>query len=337
LQSASVDNVAGIPEELAAPRKKSAKARLLFLIKFVISASLIYYLLSKANLAEIWLAVENASLGLIFASFLLHGIGYYASSYRWQLLLRDQGYRVPVSYLVRSYAIAMFFNNLLPSTIGGDGYRAYDTARLDIPKGKALAIVIVERFLGLFALMIFAITAFIMAGGMIAQTENLWIWSVLIFLAMLAVVWGLFFRKSEFDWIAKLPRFPGAGIIIKFLTKIGDAFAPFKGRTGVLAVTLLISLGFQLNVIFHYYLIAQALNIDVGFSYFLVFIPISILIQTLPVSINGIGVREGIYVSFLTEMMGKATVEQSLAFSWIAYGMILLLGILGGVIYATRK
>jgi hypothetical protein len=94
---------------------------------------------------------------------------------------------------------------------------------------------------------------------------------------------------------------------------------------------------FQLNVILHFYLISQALGLSIPFSYFLAFIPISILIQTLPVSINGIGVREGIYISFLTEMLGKATVEQSIAFSWIAYGMILLLGILGGVIYAFRK
>jgi len=306
-------------------------------LKIAISAALIYYLLSQANLAAIWAAVTSASTTLIVLSFLLHGIGYFSSSYRWHLLLKDQGFDVPVRYLVRSYAVAMFFNNLLPSTIGGDGYRAYDTSKMGVPRAKALAIVIVERFLGMFALMIFAILAFALAAGMLSKTEGLWLWAVCIFAGMATGVWLLFFRGSSGELPAFVRRMPGGGILRKIFAKIQDAFAPFKGRRRVLAWTLAISMLFQLNVIFHYFLISEALGLNVGFHFYLVFIPLSIFIQTLPVSINGIGVREGIYVWFLTEMLGKATVEQSLAFAWIAYGMILLLGVFGGILYALRK
>lgn len=332
------ENVEPLNQDVAAPKKKSgAKSWFMTGLKFVISASLIAYLLSGANLGEIWAAVNSANMTLIVVSFLLHGVGYFASSYRWKLLLQAQNYDLSVGYLMRSYAVAMFFNNLLPSTIGGDGYRAYDTSRQNIPKGKAFAIVIVERFLGMFALMMFAILAFVMATGFVAQMENLWIWSALIFGAMLVVVWGLFFRRRKITFLDKMMEVKGLHIIGKFLTKVAEAFGPFKGQTKVLGWTMLISLLFQLNVIFHYYLISEALGLDIGFSYFLVIIPVSILIQTLPISINGIGVREGIYVSFLTEMLGSATVEQSLAFSWIGYGMILLLGVLGGILYIFRK
>lgn len=335
MSPAAVENIEARPS--AEGKKSDARSWFMTAIKFAISASLIAYLLSGANLGEIWAALNSANMTLIFLSFLLHGVGYFASSYRWKLLLQAQNYEFSVGYLMRSYAVAMFFNNLLPSTIGGDGYRAYDTARQGIPKGKAFAIVIVERFLGMFALMMFAILAFVMATGFIAQMKNLWLWSTLIFAGMILVVWGLFFRRRKITFLDKLMQIKGLHIIGKFLTKVAEAFGPFKGQTKVLGWTMLISLLFQLNVIFHYFLISEALDLHIAFSYFLVIIPVSILIQTLPISINGIGVREGIYVSFLTEMLGSATVEQSLAFSWIGYGMILLLGVLGGIIYIFRK
>lgn len=337
MTSTAVENIKPIARERSKPEQSDAKRWLMFVLKFAVSASLIYYLVSRANLPEIWKAVSSANLFLVIVSFLLHGIGYFASSYRWKLLLQDQGFDVSVMYLMRSYAVAMFFNNLLPSTIGGDGYRAYDTAKCGVPKAKSFAIVIVERFLGMVALMVFAMLAFALATGIIAQTDRLWVWSSVIFVVMLGGVWLLFFRKWEIGLPEKIIAIPGLSLVGKFISKIGGAFAPFKGRTRVLGWTVLISLVFQLNVILHYYLISEALGLDIAFNFFLVFIPISILIQTLPISINGIGVREGIYVSFLTEMLGKATIEQSLAFSWIAYGMILLLGVLGGVIYALRK
>lgn len=333
----AIDDIAATPEAAQADGS-TGKRVLMTAVKVAISAVLIYYLVRRAELSEIWVALNSANLGLVALSFMLHGIGYFASSHRWRLLLKDQQHDVPVLYLMRSYAVAMFFNNLLPSTIGGDGYRAYDTAKYGVPKATALATVIVERFLGMFALMIFAVVAFVLATSMISQTEGLWIWAAGICVVMAAGVWLIFFKGTSGDGIReKIAKLPGGGILQKILAKIQDAFAPFEGRTAVLASTMVISLVFQLNVIFHYYLISEALGLNIEFNFFLVFIPISIFIQTLPISINGIGVREGIYVSFLTHMLGAATPAESIAFSWIAYGMILLLGILGGVIYAFRK
>lgn len=337
MNTTTIEEVKAATGEKPQVQKSEAKRWLMMGIKIIASASLIYFLVSRANVAEIWVAVKSANQTLIVLSFLLHGVGYFASSYRWKLLLNDQGYDVSVGYLMRSYAVAMFFNNLLPSTIGGDGYRAYDTAKRGIPKSKALATVLVERFLGMFALMIFAVVAFALATSIITQTENLWIWSLTLFVAMAGGVWLIFSKSGKIPFVDKIWALPGFSLVGKIVNKMAQAFAPFKGRTKVLLWTMLISLIFQLNVIFHYYLISQALDLSITFNWFLVIIPISILIQTLPISINGIGVREGIYVSFLTEMLGKATVEQSLAFSWIAYGMILLLGIVGGIIYALRK
>ncbi|MFQ5709983.1 MAG: YbhN family protein, partial [bacterium] len=262
--------------------------------------------------------------------------GYFSSAYRWQLLIRAQGYEVSLGYLIRSYAVAMFFNNLLPSTIGGDGYRAYDTAKCNIPKLKALAVIVVERFLGMFALMAFAILALSLATELTTQIENLWIWSLLTFGAMLTVIWFIFFHSGKVPWLRKILDMPGMSLVNKQVMRITESFAPFRGKTKALAWSMALSLILQINVIFHYYLISEALGLSVPFVKFLVIIPLAMFIQMVPLSINGIGIRESFYVFFLTSIYG-APIAASLAFSWIAYGMILLLGVLGGVIYAFRK
>lgn len=336
MNSTTVESVKPIKEDVARAQRAGSTRWLKMGIKILVSASLIIYLLNKTQLAAIWEAARTANLFLIGISFLLHGVGYFSSSYRWQLLLSAQGFDVPVAYLVRSYAIAMFFNNFLPSTIGGDGYRAYDTAKYNIPHLRALATVIVERFLGLFALMVFAVLALALATELTTQVENLWIWSLLTFATMLTVVWLLFFHSGKVPWLRKILDLPGMSLINKQVMKVTESFAPFRGKTRVLVWSMLLSLLLQLNVIFHYYLISEALGISIPFVKFLVIIPLSMFIQMVPVSINGIGIRESFYVFFLSNIYG-APIATSMAFSWIAYGMILFLGVLGGVIYAIRK
>ncbi len=342
MSTSAVENMQAVTDSA---QKSGIKGWLVTGFKILVSASLIAYLLSQAELAKIWQSMASADMGLIVLSFLLHGIGYFSSSYRWQLLLRAQGFEVPVMYLVRSYAIAMFFNNLLPSTIGGDGYRAIDTARQDIPKLKALAIVVVERFLGMFALLAFAVLALTLATELTMEIANLWVWSLGTFAAMLAMIWLIFFRPvSQGDADAPksnpivnlIARIPGGGFVRKQVVKMSEAFAPFQGKSKALGWSLALSLLLQFNVIFHYYLISEALGLNVPLMKFLVIIPLSMFVQMIPVSINGIGIRESFFVFFLANIYG-ASYEATLAFSWIAYGMILALGVLGGIIYAFRK
>jgi len=335
--STSILNQTDTPAQSVAMTKSAGSRKwILAGIKIMISASLIIFLVSKSDVSAIWHAMLSANLVLIILSFLLHGVGYFSSVYRWQLLLKAQGYYVSVGYLLRSYAVAMFFNNLLPSTIGGDGYRAYDTSKCNIPKLKALACVVVERFLGMFALMVFAILALSLATELTTKIENLWFWSFLTFSVMAVGVYMIFFHSGKVPFLRKILDQPVMKFVNKQVMKITESFAPFRGKTKALSWAMALSLLLQLNVIFHYFLISASLGLSIPFVKFLVIIPLAMFIQMVPISINGIGLRESFYVFFLTKIYG-VPIEASLAFSWIAYGMILLLGILGGIIYMFRK
>ena len=149
---------ANVAAKVAAPEreeKNNIKKLTVTGFKFAVSVFLIYYVLNKTNLSQIWASVKGANPWLLLLSFSLHAVGYYASVYRWKILLAAQNMKLSVNYLLQSYAVAMYFNNILPGTIGGDVVRAYDTWREGFSKSKSVTVVLVERFLGLLGLLVF--------------------------------------------------------------------------------------------------------------------------------------------------------------------------------------
>ena len=332
MQTVTLEKAAREAVEKPVAQRRSLKSLTMTLVKVLISAALIYYILRQTQLAAIWAAMKSADPWLLVLAFMLHGVGYVSSAYRWRLLLRAQNADLPIPFLIESLAAAVFFNNLLPSTIGGDALRAYDTSRRGVDKLKSVAIVVVDRFLGLFALMIFAVLALSLATELSGKIENLWLWSLLTFAGMALVVWLLFLAKPDFN---RLWNLPFMGIVKKPVKKITGAFTDFRGKTRNLFWALMMSLVLQLAVVVHYYLISLALGLPIPFVKFLVIVPISTFVMMIPISINAIGLRENVSVFFLT--IYGASIASSVAFAWITYGMVVVLGVLGGVVYALRK
>lgn len=326
----SAEQVVPIPASKAAQPRFQAKRLLLTGLKWLVSLVLIGWLLRNTALGEIRTALFSAAPFWVFLAAALHGTGFLIGSYRWQLLLRTQGTEVSLIFLMKSYIVSIFFNNFLPSTIGGDAVRAYDSWRVGGSKSEAVAIIFVDRFLGLFALMLFALIALPFTGALTAQIPLLQLWVLLGVAGMLVVVWAIFMPSRLFDLVAKLPL-PFASKVKRLLA----AFLLFQGRRDVLLKQLWLSLLLQANVIIHYYFIAQALNLSVPLYGFFFMIPLVTLLMMVPISINAIGIRESAFGFFLAAY--GVPPSEAIALAWIAYGLTLLQGLLGGIIYALRK
>jgi len=103
---------------------------LLFALKFIVSFALIaYILIYRTSIKDILEAISGANLFWIVISFSLHALGLLISAYRWQILIRAQGDSVPLGFLAKSYLVSSFFNNFLPTRIGGDVVRIWDGSR----------------------------------------------------------------------------------------------------------------------------------------------------------------------------------------------------------------
>ena len=314
---------------------KQKRKFILTILKFAVSGALIYWILQGTNMTEIFAVMGSANLFLILIATVLKFVGYYISALRWRILLKAQGVKASVAYLFESYMVSGFFNNLLPSIIGGDAVRAYDSWRVGTGKTGAVAVIFVDRFLGLVALLLFAIAAMFVSGQLTAHIPFLHLWMLLGTTVMLLILW-LVFMPSQGIWKKiETINFPFAKIIPKFIKKMMDAFLAFKGKKDTLSSTFGLSLLLQTNVVIHFYLIAKALDFPVPFAHFFLIIPLAIFIMMLPVSINAIGIRENIFAFFFASY--GVSKPEAVAFAWLVYALIIFMGLLGGITYALRK
>ncbi len=309
--------------------------RLLVLAKIVLSVGLVYWLLKGADLQQIWETVSNAKPGYIILAFGMFYIGFTLIAFRWRMLLRVDNINARIPYLLESINIAVLFNNLLPSTIGGDAYRMYDVWRLGGNKTKAVLVILIDRFLGMLALVVYAIVAALMAAEVREAIPGLVFYLIGILLAMLMVMWMVFGSGSKIlHWFLDLE----SKILVlpqKIIGKITEGLALYRGRGDVLIKAILVSFGVQLNVILHFVIISHALSIDIPWQGMFIIIPIATLIMLAPVSINGIGVRDAILV-FLFSLYGVSE-ESAIAFAWVWLAMLLAQGLVGGIVLLLRR
>lgn len=305
-------------------------------LKLLVSASLIYWLVSRVSLEEVFAAMRMVDLRLIAVALLLNFVGYAISINRWRILLKAQGVTAPFLFLVQSYMTGVFFNNLLPSTIGGDAMRAYDSWRIGGSKGKALSVIFVDRFTGTLALLIFAAVAVFLFQTTHLQMPFLQ-WILVGCVAGGGVVlWLVFSRplrtisRAYQEVTYRVPK-----TLLAWVTKFNNAFSVFQGKHSALFWALGLSLLLQANVVTHYFVIALAMDFSVDFYNYFYIIPLSLAVMAIPVSINAIGIRESAFAFFFG--LHGVEVSDALAFAWVVYLVLIANGVLGGVIYGLRQ
>lgn len=312
---------------------KSVRKRLFTLLKIAISVTLIYFLLRDTSVSEVLAAMQGANIPLLLLAFSLHLVGFTISAYRWRGLMRAQGMDASIPYLIQSYVVSMFFNNFLPSTIGGDAIRAYDSWRLGQKRADSVAVVFVDRFLGLLVLMLFALIAVLFPSAITDSAPGLYLWVFVGTAGIILISWMMFVPSQLLPSI--LNRLPMPGKIREKLQSILRAFLAFQGKTGVLIRALIWSVLLQANVVLHYYLISEALGLGIPLISFFLIVPLATFVMMLPISINGIGVRESTFVFFFGAFAVSSA--SAIAFSWIVYGMVVIQGLLGGIVYTLRR
>jgi len=113
----------------------------------------------KVNIGQVGQAFTQSQISWIILAGALHIIGLFISAYRWQLLLSAQAVQAPMWGLLQSYLIGGFFNNFLPTRVGGDVYRAIDSKRYSASLLRPIAVIIMERLTGVYGLLLIGVAA----------------------------------------------------------------------------------------------------------------------------------------------------------------------------------
>ncbi len=304
--------------------------------KLAVSGSLIYWIFRGIDLGEVLVALRHANVGFLLLALALNsGAVTYLRARRWRSLLRAQGVSADTWFLFKSYMASYMFSSFLPSTIGGDIVRVYDSWRLAGRGVVAVTTVIVDRLLGILALVLLAVAVLPFSTRVGTAIPYLGVWTASGAALTAAVVWMIFSNSTHRNRImrslhARVPsRF--AGLADATL----EALASFAGRRWLLSQTLLLSLGMQVLIIVQYYFISEALGFPVPLQDYVLFIPIAVIVMMIPVSINAIGLREGLFVFFLSTY--DIGTSEALAFIWLLYARIAITGLMGGAVYLFGK
>jgi uncharacterized membrane protein YbhN (UPF0104 family) len=265
-----------------------------------------------------WHQVAEAFAHLRWGLWLLAVVGYaltqVVSSLRWQWLARPLGFSQPLRRYLAFYYIGMFFNLVLPTSVGGDVVRAWYLAGGPGRRLDAFLSVFVERLSGLLVLLAIACTA----AAVCPLALPWWVpWSV----------WGLtaagLLAVPALLVLARLPC-PAARLqglharLVRFAGQLAAAGRLYLRHPRLLVSTTLLSGVVQVANILLVWVIGLAVGARVPAGYYWIVVPLVAILTLLPVSLNGMGIREGAMVMLLAPLGVGSGTAVSLAFLWFA-------------------
>jgi uncharacterized protein (TIRG00374 family) len=255
------------------------------------------------------------------------------SMWRWRVLISAQGYEAPIRHISASYLVASFFNNFLPSNIGGDVIRVHDSSKLTGSKTASLVIIAADRILGFGALYSLAALAFLVGGPAVRHLAGARV--VLLGLgALFTVLTYMYFREGTaraFMTGSGLARRPWAQDRFEV---VQGAVHVYRQNLRAILAAFGASVALQALFIYYYYAIARCLRIPLPLSACFLMVPLCTLVQTVPISFNGWGIRESVFILYFSQV--GLPRDSALAFSLVGAGLIVLLSLSGAVVWTAR-
>jgi hypothetical protein len=250
---------------------------------------------------------------------------------RWLLLLRAAEVDIPAASALRIFLRSSFVGSFLPAGVGADAARAYEIASRTSRGSQAVASVGIDRILGLVAIAILGIAGLAGWAQHVDPALRLRLMAVAALggLAVLAIFWVDTIARAVVPLRWHATRW-GWRIL-----RLGDAVGAYRGHPKVLAQVMALSIAVQLVRVFQGYGLGRGLGIQVGLAYYLVFMPIAMLVLLLPVSISGFGLPQAAIV-WLLRPMGVPDAE-SLALSTLLIVVGIIGNLPGALLYAVRR
>jgi uncharacterized membrane protein YbhN (UPF0104 family) len=309
---------------------RTAARRWPALIRILVSLGLLGLLLWQIDprkLPELW---SRISWSFLLAALALQLGGVLLSAAKWWLLLRSQGQRLPYIWTVRAYLIGQFFNNFLPTMIGGDAIRAFQLRQRIGQTTLAVASILVERLTGFLALTIIAWIALGASYRTLLAAPSL-LWSAA---SCLALASGGLVIAGAAPRLLQLTRLIPAGNLFNWRGKLrglATTIGQFATSPASLLGAIALSFVYQLSWIATNSAAAYALRLDAPFGLVALAVPLSDIIGLIPIFFNNLGAREGTYVLLL----GTAGTPpaSALALAFLIFLVRLLVSALGGVLY----
>jgi glycosyltransferase 2 family protein len=294
-----------------------------------LTALALWYILSRTNLREAAQILGDANLWYAAAAFVLMAATVVPMAWRWQLLLRGRGILERLAWLVRAYFTAYTAGQVLPTSIGGDALRIFETTRRHPGQGGPVAgSVLLERMLGAAATLVLAAVGFGLALGRYDVGAYLWVEAA--FVVATAALSVLLFSRAVRPLLARIVPLARVLRVERPLRAAYEGMHAYRGHPRLLGGVAAVTLATQAVRILPIWLAGKAVGVDLSPRPYYVMGPLLFLVLLVPFTINGLAVRESFFVSFLGHL--GVSSEAALATGFLFFLVNVALAIPGAVI-----
>lgn len=293
------------------------------LVKVLISCTILGLILLSVPLEHICDVIRHADSRLLLLALCIQFVSTTLSAYRWQLIMHHLHFGQSFNFYWCSYFKGSFFNQGLPTSIGGDVLRVLDVANLGFRKRDAFYGVLVDRGIGLLALVGLSLSVFFFSAHLLPANVY---YLVLLITALLFVALALLVCLWKYYNLQHHPRLILINLLLETLHK-----SLAKQRVLLAGTSLLI----PILAIVGFFITGWSLGLRYSLDVYFLIVPLSILLTIIPVSLAGWGVREGTLLA-LFSLLGAdhATV---LAMSALYGFMLIIVSMPGLLIYLIEE
>lgn len=283
--------------------------RLTCFAKLLVSLALLAYLFSKVNLPALTEKIEAIYWLPLFFVFLVGHADRILMALKWRLLVQSSGLTItPTAAVINTY-MGNFAGQFLPAGVGGDIVRIFLLRNLKMPTAEVTSSIAIERILGLLALVVTAILS-VFTGrllGIHVPPRLEWtVLSIFVFVILLILLSFMPWWKHVPKWAL---RFTERFSVLNKINRLVECYQQYSQRKNILTIFFFLSVVEVVVVTVIFHLGCKALYIDISLVQLLTVIPIVLIISRIPVSINGIGIQEGLlgyYFVILGESLENA-------------------------------
>ena len=320
-----------VGEVVGRPRPR-ARAAWMLAAKVAFSLALFAFLFTRVPLARVAETLRAARWSGLAAACAVLFLSNVLGSWQWDRLLKAVDLQIPFPKVLAYYHVGLFFNNFLPANIGGDIARVLDAARYGDTPGAAVSTVVLDRIIGTLALAGLALVTTVPAIDRF-HLGVAYAALVVFFAVGVLMLWAVLHPRALPALERALSRI-GLRFLKPQLDYLAERFAGYRERARLFAGLLALAAVVQILRVGVHVLVARALGIQLPVTYFFLFVPLLAVIVSLPISLNGIGVREGAGML----LFGLVGVARAPAFSlqFTTYLVAVVVSLLGALVVLAR-
>jgi glycosyltransferase 2 family protein len=299
----------------------------------IITIVFLYLVFRKVGFSNLISTIRGADLYWVLISLIHAPAIILVGVFKWKILLKSQKIEIPLWRLYALYLVGRFFNNFLPSNVGGDLVRGYELGNYAKDGVRAMASVFVERLTGFIVLILMAIFS-LLYQLQLRSDLRLTLAVGLATVGLLGVLWLILDPRplDVFTLGVKIPLFQK---YVPKLKKFRHSLNAYRNHQRALALSIFWSVIFMLLAITNVYSSARAFHEEVSLFGVAIIVPVILVVAMIPLTVNGLGIQEWAYVFLFSWIGFPETVGLSTIL--LIRAKDVLFALLGGILYSVLK